>query len=249
MALTTQPFAHTPELSRPLDQVRTSLKQNVEFPERIGSIAAGSGLVLYGLSRRSLGGLLLALIGGSLLHRGSTGYCAVYRRLGINSRQMNTETGVPGNKGIKVERTITIARPAEEIYRFWRQLENLPRFLEHVESVAQIDDIRSHWVVRGPAGTHVEWTAQIVTDKPNELISWESLPGAEVQNAGSVRFEPLGSGLTEIKVALQYQPPAGVIGAAVAKLFGEAPDQQLDDDLGRLKQLIESEPAAAIATT
>jgi uncharacterized membrane protein len=249
MALTTQPFAYTPELSRPLDQVRTSLEQNVQFPERLGSIAAGSGLILYGLSRRSLGGLLLALIGGSLLHRGSTGYCAVYRRLGINSRQMNTETGVRGNKGIKVERTITIARPAEEIYRFWRKLENLPRFLEHVESVAQIDDIRSHWVVRGPAGTHVEWTAQILTDTANELISWESLPGAEVQNAGSVRFEPLGSGLTEVKVALQYQPPAGIIGAAVAKLFGEAPDQQLDDDLGRLKQLIESEPAAAIAST
>lgn len=249
MALTTQPFAHAPELSRPLDEVRTSLEQNVEFPERIASIAAGSGLVLYGLSRRSLGGLLLALIGGGLLHRGSTGYCALYRRLGINSRQMNAETGVPGNKGIKVERTITIARTPAEIYGFWKNLENLPRIFEHVQSVSEIDERRSHWVVDGPAGRRVAWTAQIVTDKPNELISWESLPGAEVQNAGSVRFEPLGSGLTEVKVALQYQPPAGVVGAAIAKLFGEAPDQQLDDDLGRLKQLIEGYPAEAVPST
>ncbi len=245
MALTTQPFAHAPELRQPLDQVRSSLAQNVERPERIGSIAAGAGLVLYGLSRRSWGGLALALLGGALVHRGSTGYCAVYRRLGINSRQMNTEAGVPGNKGVKVERAITIARPPQEVYRFWRNVENLPQFFEHVESVSEIDERRSHWVVKGPAGTQLEWTAEILTDRPGELISWESLPGAEVQNAGSVRFEPATGGATEVKVTLQYQPPAGVVGAAVAKLFGEAPDQQLDDDLGRLKQLLEKQPATA----
>ena len=246
MALTTQAFANAPELSRPLDDVRASLQQNVETPERIGSIIAGSGLILYGLSRRTWGGVVLALLGGALLHRGSTGYCAVYRRLGINSRQMNDEAGVPGNKGIKVERSVHIARPPQEVYRFWRNLENLPRVFEHVESVAAIDDLRSHWVVRGPAGSTVEWTAQILTDREGELISWESLPGAEVQNAGSVRFEPAGHDATEVRVTLQYQPPAGVIGATVAKLFGEAPDQQLDSDLRRLKQLLETHsPAAA----
>jgi uncharacterized membrane protein len=244
MALTTQPFANAPELAKPLERVRSSLEQNVEMPERIGSIVAGSALALYGLSRRSLGGALLALIGGSLLYRGSTGYCALYRQLGINSRQMNDEVGVPGDKGIKVERTVQIARPPQEIYRFWRNLENLPRFFEHVESVTPIDNLRSHWLVKGPAGTRVEWTAQILTDREGELISWESLPGAEVQNAGSVRFEPAADGGTNVKVALQYYPPAGVIGAAVAKLFGESPDQQLDDDLGRLKQLIETEAPA-----
>lgn len=246
MALTAQPFAEVPELSRPLDRVQHSLEQNVELPERIGSIAAGAGLIIYGLSRRNWGGVLLALLGGSLLHRGSTGYCALYHRLGINSRQLNTETGVPGNKGIKVEQTVRIARPAQEIYRFWRNLENIPRFFQHVESVTPIDDRRSHWVVKGPAGTNVEWTAQIVTDHEGELISWESLPGAQVQNAGSVRFQRAVGDATDVKVTLQYQPPAGVIGAAVAKLFGEAPDQQLTEDLGRLKQLLESQtPATA----
>ena len=217
------------------------------MPERIGSIVAGSALVLWGLSRRSLGGVLLALLGGGLVHRGSTGYCALYRQLGINSRQMNDETGVPGDKGIKVERTVRIARPAEEVYRFWRNLENLPRFFEHVESVTPIDERRSHWTVKGPAGTHVEWTAQILTDREGELISWESLPGAEVQNAGSVRFARAQDGGTDVKVALQYYPPAGVIGAAVAKLFGESPEQQLDADLGRLKQLLETHSAATSA--
>src|SRR4051812_10726419 len=150
MPLTTQPFAHAPELAQPLDRVRSSLEQNVELPERIGSIVAGSALALYGLSRRSLGGALLALLGGSLLYRGSTGYCALYRQLGINSRQMNDEAGVPGDKGIKVERSVQIARSAHEIYRFWRNLDNLPRFFEHVESVTPTDNLRSHWVVKGP---------------------------------------------------------------------------------------------------
>lgn len=248
MALRTQPFAEAPELAEPLDRVRSSLEQNVETPERIGSVIAGSALVLYGLSRRSLGGVLLALLGGGLLHRGSTGYCAVYHQLGINSRQMNDEAGVPGDKGIKVERTIRIARPADEVYRFWRDLENIPRFFEHVESVTPIDDRRSHWIVKGPAGKQVDWTAEILTDHEGELISWESLPGAEVQNAGSVRFERAAGGGTDVKVALQYYPPAGVIGAAIAKLFGESPSQQLDEDLGRLKQLLENSTPAATST-
>ena len=160
---------------------------------------------------------------------------------------MNDEAGVPGDKGINVERTVKIGRPPQEIYRFWRDLENLPRFFEHVESVAPIDDLRSHWVVKGPAGSRLAWTAQILTDREGELISWESLPGAEVQNAGSVRFEPADDGGTNVKVTLQYYPPAGVVGAAVAKLFGESPDQQLDEDLGRLKQLIEAGAAVPSA--
>lgn len=246
MPLRTQPFADAPELARPLDRLSSSLEQNIEMPERVGSVVAGSALVLYGLSRRSLGGVLFALLGGGLLYRGSTGYCAMYHQLGINSRQMNDETGVRGDKGIKVERSIRIARSPHDVYRFWRNLENLPRFFENVESVTPVDELRSRWVVKGPAGTHLEWTAQILTDHDGELISWESLPGAEVQNAGSVRFERADDGGTEVKVALQYYPPSGIIGAAVAKLFGEAPDQQLDEDLARLKQLLESsgQPAA-----
>ena len=240
MPLTAQPLADSPVLNT----VRAALDVNVNQPERIGSIAAGAGLLLYGASRKSLGGILIAILGGALIRRGVTGHCDIYEKLGINSSQLNTETGVPGNKGIKVTRTITVDRSPQDVYRFWRNLENFPRFMEHVQSVRVIDDRRSHWVVKGPAGTEVEWTAEILTDRENSLISWESLPGAEVQNAGSVRFEPVNNGLsTEVKVSMQYLPPAGVVGATVAKLFGEAPDQQLEADLERFKELLAGQAA------
>ncbi len=236
MALTVQPFAD----HKALDSVRAALNINVPQPERIGSIATGAGLVLYGASRRSFGGLLIALLGGALIHRGATGHCNVYEKLGINSRQLNTEKGVRGDKGIKVVKTITVSRSPQEVYRYWRNLENLPRFMEHVESVRELDDRRSAWVVKGPMGHDVEWTAEIITDREGEIIAWESLPGAEVQNAGSVWFSPAADGGTEVKVSLQYQPPGGVVGATVAKMFGEAPEQQLDQDLNRVKELIEA---------
>ncbi len=241
MPLMSQPLAE----SRELDSIRADLRTNVQFNERVGSILAGVGLLGLALRQNSRGKLWLAAGAAALIHRGVTGHCRLYQRLGINSRQLNDETGVPGNKGIKVTEQITIARPAGEIYRFWRRLENLPQFMKHVKSVEEWDDLRSHWVVQGPANRDVEWTAQIVTDHDGELISWESLPGAEVQNAGSVRFEKLDNRNTNVKVTLQYQPPAGVLGAAIAKLFGEAPEQQLRDDLHRLKEILETAETAA----
>lgn len=244
MPLTAQPFAD----SEALDRVRESLNINVTQPERIGSVAAGAGLVLYGASRRSLGGLLLALVGGALVYRGTTGHCSMYEKLGINSRQLNAESGVPGDKGIKVVKSITVSRSPGEVYRYWRNLENLSRFMEHVESVRELDERRSAWVVKGPLGHDVEWTAQIITDREGELIAWESLPGAEVQNAGSVRFTPSENGRTDVKVTLQYYPPAGVVGAAVARMFGESPETQLAADLERFKTAIESAGAPAART-
>lgn len=239
MPLTTQPFAH----SREIDAVQDDLYINVPFNERIGSVAAGAALIALGLWRRSWATIPLLLGGATLVHRGATGYCHLYKRLGINSGQLNTESGVPGNKGFKITEEITIARPATDIYAFWRSLENLTRFMDHVESIEQLDAERSHWTVRAPAGTTVEWTATIITDRPGELIAWESLPGAEVQNAGSVRFEPVENGSsTKVKVTLEYQPPAGILGATVAKLLGEAPVQQLQEDLERLKELLENQP-------
>ena len=243
MPLTAQPFAE----SRELDGLRATLNINVPAMERIGSVAAGAGFVAYGLSRRSLGGFLIALLGGALIGRGASGHCAAYEMMGVNSRKLNPERGVPGNKGIKVVQSIAVARPPQEVYRYWRKLENLPLFMEHVESVRELDQRRSAWVVKGPMGHNVEWTAQIISDHPDQMISWESLPGAEVQNAGSVWFEPAGGGSsTELKVSLQYQPPAGVIGATVAKFFGEAPEQQLEADLSRFKKLIESGAVEAV---
>ena len=236
MTLTANPLADMPEL----DAVAKRLSVNVPTAERAGSIGLGSALFLYGLSRRSLGGALLAAAGAVVVARGISGHCALYEKLGINSGKLDTATGVPGNHGIKTEQSIEINRSPAEIYRFWRDLENLPRFLDHVEKVERIDDQRSHWVVRGPLGTQLEWQAEIINDHPDRMIAWESLPGAEVRNAGSVWFEPAGNGCTRVKVALQYQPPAGVVGATIAELLGEAPDQQLAGDLRRLKELIEA---------
>jgi uncharacterized membrane protein len=140
-----------------------------------------------------------------------------------------------------VTRVITIGRPAEELYQFWRKLENLPRFMRHLESVQTMDERRSHWKVQAPLGRTVEWDAEITEDRPNERIAWRSLPGADVTNSGSVSFEraPGGRG-TVVRVELQYDPPGGAIGATFAKLFGKAPEQEVQEDLRAFKQVIET---------
>ena len=143
-------------------------------------------------------------------------------------------------QGVKVEKSVTIDRPAHELYAFWRDFENLPRFMEHLESVTVIDARRSHWVAKAPAGQRVEWDAEIHNEIPDELIAWRSLPGSEIANAGSVHFESLGDGATDVRVVLSYEPPAGRVGDAVARLFGEAPSQQVEDDLRRFKQVMEA---------
>jgi uncharacterized membrane protein len=141
----------------------------------------------------------------------------------------------------KVKKSLIINRTPEELYRFWRDFENLPRFMKHLESVRVTGDGRSHWVAKAPAGSSVEWDAEITEDRPNELIAWRSLEGADVDNSGSVRFEPApGNRGTIVKVEIDYNPPGGVIGAAVAKLFGEEPGQQTQDALRCLKQVMET---------
>lgn len=154
------------------------------------------------------------------------------------SREQDS-TDSPGM--IRIEKAITVNRTVEEVYRFWRQLENLPRFMYHLESVHEIDDRRSHWRAKAPAGRSVEWDAEILTDRANEWIAWRSIPGSDIDNSGSVRFAaaPGGRG-AEVRVQLQYNPPAGRLGRIIAKLFGEEPEQQITDDLRRFKQLLEA---------
>lgn len=141
---------------------------------------------------------------------------------------------------IHVERSVQINRSPEELYRFWRNFENLPRFMNHLESVQHLDDKRSHWVTKAPLGTHVEWDAEITDEQEDRYIVWRSLKGADVPNSGSVSFHDLlyEEG-TEVRVTLDYDPPGGIAGAALATVFGESPDQQLYEDLWRLKQEIE----------
>lgn len=235
----------TTNLSSAITPARHALQHasvNVSFPERIGSVLGGAALIVYALVRRDAVGLLLGLGGGALLYRGGSGHCATYAHLGIDTHESEgaTRAGVRGHKGIKVVRTVVVERPLAEVYAFWRNLENLPRFMKHVESVKMLDDKRSHWVVRAPAGETVEWYAEIIVEKENNTLSWQSLPGADVENAGSVHFDSAHGGAgTSVKVAIDYAPPAGKLGAAIAWLFGENPEQQLAEDLARFKREME----------
>jgi uncharacterized membrane protein len=147
----------------------------------------------------------------------------------------------PRRRGIRVRQAATINRSPEEVYGFWRDLENLPRFMGHLESVRELDQRRSYWKVHAPLGTTVEWTAEIVEDRPNELIAWRSVDDAQVPNSGVVRFLPAaGERGTEVHLEITYDPPAGVMGATIAKLFGKEPGQQVESDLRRLKQVLET---------
>jgi uncharacterized membrane protein len=205
-------------------------------------VEGGGVLALYGLSRGSLGGLALAGLGGILAYRGLTGHCEVYHALGISTAEPHSsQASIPAGEGVKIERSITINRTPEELFRFWRNFENLPRVMSYLESVKDLGNNRSHWVACGPLGYRVEWDAEVITERPNELIGWRSLPGSEVDTAGSVHFTraPGGRG-TEVRVTLKYDPPMGKMGHAIARLFGRSPDAEIAEDLRCLKQRMET---------
>jgi len=203
---------------------------------------AGGALLIFGISRRSWFRDVLALVGADLLSYGATGH-HLYEALGITGGHAGQREGtrIPHQLGVQVQRSIHVNAPRRKAYDFVRDLENLPRFMQHVKNVSKTDDKRSHWVVKAPAGTQVEWDAEIINDLPGELIAWRSINNPDIDSAGSVRFErTTDDGGTVIRVSMQYLPPAGILGATVAKLFGEEPEQQLKDDLGRLKMALES---------
>jgi len=216
---------------------------NISQAERIVSAIGGGILAAAGIKKRSPGGVALALLGGDLLRRGITGHCYAYEAMGVHTAGpgQGQSTSVPYELGIRVDKSITIAKPPQEVYAFWRDLSNLPRFMKNLESVTQIDDEHSHWVVKAPAGRTVEWDAIIHNEVPGQMIAWRSMPGADVDNAGSVWFReaPAGRG-TEVKVELQYNPPAGALGAIFASFWGKEPSQQIQEDLHRLKALLEA---------
>lgn len=216
---------------------------NVGKVDRAVSIMAGSLLAYYGAKKRNALGAGLALIGAGFLRRGITGYCYTYQYLGLRTADVGqgSNISIPYELGVRVDRAITIDKPRAEVFAFWRDLQNLPRFMKHLKSVKVTGEKTSHWVASAPRGRTVEWDAEIINEIDNELIGWRSLPGASVDNAGSVRFEDAAGGRgTQVRVALQYNPPGGVLGALVAKLFGEEPEQQISEDLRRLKAMVES---------
>ncbi len=159
------------------------------------------------------------------------------------SRGQATEphASLKSGEGVKMEQSVTINRAPEEIYDFWRQLENLPRFMPHIKSVTQTGGGVSHWVMETSHGTELEWDAKLIEDKPGEMMSWQSLEGADVDNAGSVWFTPSADGRgTEVKVSMKYSPPGGKFGALMAKIFGDSAEKQMTEDLMRLKKLLEA---------
>jgi uncharacterized membrane protein len=173
----------------------------------------------------------------ALLAVGAAAWVASQRRGGHNG---GGRRPAPRARGLRVDRAMTVARPAMELYRVWRDLGRLPEFMSHLESVVTLSETRSRWTARGPGGVTVEWEAEIVTDQPGQLIAWRSVSG-DVDNAGSVRFTeaPAQRG-TEIAVQLRYAPPAGQLGAAVATVFGQGADRQVREDLRRFKQMMET---------
>jgi uncharacterized membrane protein len=210
---------------------------NVGKIERIASAIGGGALIGYALKSRSKGGIALGLLGAGLLYRGATGQCEAYRAFGVNTADGTEEVA----RDVHIEKSITVNRSPQELYKFWRDFDNLPRFMENLESVTRLDDQRSHWVAIGPGGKEIEWDAEIYNEKEGELIAWRSLPGADVTNAGSVHFEPAPDGRgTYLKVTLNYNPPGGKAAALFAKLFGQEPGQLVEHNLKRLKQLIET---------
>lgn len=215
--------------------------QNVSQGERLLSVVGGSALVLAGLSRGKWSGLLLTASGGSLLYRGWTGHCHGYQALGIDTAKHNPATAVPAQTGVKVEKTVAVNGSPEELYRMWRELENLPQLMRHLERVEVIDTTRSHWTAKGPLGTSVQWEAEIINDREPELIAWRSLSGGDIETAGSVQFKPLGHDRgTAVQVSMKYNPPAGKVGATAASLLGGGLEQELEEDLRRFKSTMET---------
>jgi uncharacterized membrane protein len=214
-----------------------SRRFNVGAFERGLSLAGGLALVTYILRQRPRLRLLLSFDAAYLIYRGLTGHCVVYQRLGINRVE-----GI-GRRGIQVERSVTVNLPRDELFRIWRNSENLPRFMKHLKSVTgdKADNGRSHWVATGPLGREVEWDSEVIEERENEYLAWSSLPGSTVESRGSVHFAdaPGGRG-TILHVSMEYQPPAGSAGAAFAKLFGQEPGQQIREDLRRFKQMLET---------
>jgi uncharacterized membrane protein len=213
---------------------------NVGDTERWLSMIGGGALAAYGLSRGSLGGLALAAAGGALAYRGFTGHCSLYGTLGLNTAQTGPATSVPAGQGIRVQKSIRISRSPEDLFRFWRNLDNLPRIMKHLRSVTTTTGDRSHWVAEAPLGTSIQWDAEIINERPNELIAWRSLEGSCADSAGSVHFQRAPGGGTDVIVVLKYDPPAGPLGASVTSLFGENPEQQIEEDLRRFKQMMET---------
>ena len=216
-------------------------KRSTSLTDAENWLALGTGAVLLfvGASRRSAIGAVVAASSAPLLYRGLTGHWP-FMANGLNA-DGQSRRALGGNRGVHVRESIRLEMPVADAYRFWRRLENLPRFMTHLDRVTQTSYDTSHWVAAGPAGLPVEWNAEIINEVENKVLAWRSLPGSDIVTAGSVNFDPVRGGRsTQVSVHLQYSPPAGKAGALIASLFGREPSQTIREDLRHFKQLLEA---------
>lgn len=225
-----------------LMKILTNTDVNLSDTERVVSGIAGGGLIAYGLKRGDAAGAALAVAGGLLGLRGATGHCQIKDAIETNKKSAGGKSSAQSwlSGKVEVQKAVTIDKSQAELFAFWRNFENLPQFMNHLESVITIDDTRSHWKAKAPLGSTVEWQAEITDEVLNEKIAWRSLEGADIPNTGSVEFRPTTNRGTEVVVHITYEAPAGKIGALAAKIFGEEPNQQVSEDLRRFKSLMET---------
>lgn len=219
-----------------------SSNMNVGTTERIVSALGGAALTVMALRDiKSPTGISMLLTGSFLLVRGLSGYCAVNNAMGRNTARR------PGSP-VEVKTTVFVNKPASDVYSFWRKLDNLPRFMKHLEKVEELDQTRSRWTAKGPAGVgSVSWEAEILEDHQNEFISWSSLPGSTVDNAGQVRFTSRPGG-TEIRAQITYRLPGGDVGGAAARLFSPMAEKMMKDDIRDFKNVMEKGSSAETKT-
>jgi uncharacterized membrane protein len=241
----------SPETATPLEQQTaesseesTHRRGNVGSGERLASVVAGAVLATVGLVRRDARGLVAAGIGAALVQRGATGYCHLYDALGLNSaQQRGTAEDEVEASGVHIEEALLINRPAHELYDFWRDFANLPKFMRHIERIENRDGNRTHWIAKPErmGGQTLEWDSELTDDAPGQHIAWRSLPGSDLVHTGSVRFASgLGDRGSEVRIVLDYVPPAGKLGDRLAMVLGRSPQRQLRDDLRNFKRLMET---------
>ncbi len=233
------------------ERLRLGGEVNVGGTERIASAVGGAALAALGARERGVRGAVLGLLGLALMHRGVSGHCAVYGAMGVDTAGRGGARRRPAedaadDAAVSVSASVTVKRPAEELYAFWRDFRNAPRYMDRIVRVEVLDELRSRWTASGPTGQSWEWESEVTEDVPGELIAWESLPGSELPNRGWVQFVPAREGQAEVRYFVEFDPPAGIVGQAIARVFHEAPKEMARADLRRFRAVMESgEPAAS----
>lgn len=235
---------------------QSSTKVNVSMVERWLSSVGGAALTAFGLSRRNRFGAALALMGGLFVVRGATGYSYLYKALNISTAEPkhnfapgipHTVSSIPGQRGVRVQRSMTVLCPAEDLYNFWSDVEKAPLYMDYIESVMKTGERTSHWIAKGPFGNQVEWNSELTQVTPNKVIAWHVHGKPTTANAGKVTFEPASNGQgTVVTLELDFFQFRGAFGTSIGKLFGHIPELQVASTLRHFKELMEAGEIATI---